>query len=185
VRLTDNVFASAFTGLTHINYNSNPGAGISARFDALRFMLGGALTGVWRDDQWRFQPTVAGTFGSETQNAYVDSVGTSVAAQTLTYGRLSAGPEVGYAFSDADRSWTFEPFVTARLNVDFASSAVTIVNGTSVNLRPGTLAAGSMGVGAEMRFLAGFYVRGQASYDSIGVSGLDVWTGLLRGGMSF
>ncbi len=185
VRLTDNVFASAFTGLSHINYNTNPGAGITAQFDSLRFMVGGALTGVWRSEQWRLQPTLAGAFGSETQNAYVDSIGNSVAAQTLTYGRISAGPEVGYTFSDAGRNWSFEPFVTARLNVDFASSAVSVVNGTSVNLRPGTLASGSAGLGAEMRFLEGFFFCAQGSYDSIGVSGLDVWTGLLRGGMSF
>jgi len=30
----------------------------------------------------------------------------------------------------------------------------------------------------------GIHFRGQGAYESIGVAGLDVWTALLRGGMS-
>jgi hypothetical protein len=96
VRLSDNVTASAFTGFTHINYNTSPGAGITAQFEALRLMMGGAVTGVWREENWRFQPSLSGTFGSETQNAYVDSQANAIGAQTLYYGRVSAGPEIGY-----------------------------------------------------------------------------------------
>lgn len=185
VRLSDNVTASAFAGVTQINYNTNPSAGISARFDATRLMLGGALTGVWREENWRFQPGLSGAFGGETQNAYVDSQGNTVAMQTLYYGRVSAGPEIGYVFADTSRNWTIEPFVTARLNVDFSSQPATVVNGTTVILRAGTQASGALGAGAEMRFAEGFYVRAQGAYESLGITGLDIWTAILRGGMSF
>ena len=185
VRLDDNIFVSAFAGITSINYTNNPAAAVTARFAALRILFGGSLTGVWRDGAWRFQPTLAGTYGSETQPAYQDSTGTNVNGQTVSYGRVSAGPEVGYTFYAPDKKWSAEPFVLAKAALDFASSNATTLNGQSVVLRPGTLGSGSLGGGFEMRFDTGLYIRLQGSYDSLGVSGLDVWSGLIRGGVTF
>ena len=102
IRLHDNIYASAFVGLTKINYDTNPGAGINAHFNGLRTLVGGALTGVWRNGPWRFQPTLSGTYGTETQDAYTDSASNAVASQTVSYGRVSAGPEV--ATPSASRS---------------------------------------------------------------------------------
>jgi hypothetical protein len=185
VRLHENVIASGFVGLTSINYNNNPSAGVTSRFNALRFFFGANVTGIWREGDWRFQPTLSGQWASENQSGYTDSAGTNVAQQTVTYGRIAAGPEIGRTFWGPDKSWSVEPFVLAKLQVDFNSSTTFAVNGLALALRPGTLASGVVGVGAELRFQSGFFVRGQGSYDSIGVSGLDVWTGLIRGGMSF
>ena len=148
-------------------------------------MFGGALTGVWRADAWRLQPTLAGTVASETLSGYIDSSGMAFFPQTLSYGRLTAGPEVGYTFGDPDGVWTLEPFAMVRLQVDFSSTQANLVNGTTVFLRPGTLASGATGVGLQMRMKSGIYLRAQGNYESIGVSGLDVWSGTLRGGMTF
>ena len=52
-------------------------------------------------------------------------------------------------------------------------------------VRPGTLGSGSAGGGFEMRFDKGFYFRLQGSYDCIGVIGLDVWSRLICGGITF
>lgn len=185
IRLHDNIYASAFVGLTKINYNTNPGAGINAHFNGLRTLVGGALTGVWRDGPWRFQPTLSGTYGTETQEAYTDSASNAVASQTVSYGRVSAGPEVGYAFRFEEQGLSLEPFVLAKANLDMASSNAVSLNGQSVVLRPGTLGSGSVGGGFDLRFDSGYYMRIQASYDSIGVSGLDVWSGVIRGGLRF
>ena len=185
IRLHENVYASAFVGLTKINYNTNPGAGISAHFNGLRTLVGGALTGIWKEGAWRFQPTLAGTYGSEAQEAYTDTGGNAVAAQTVSYGRISAGPEVGYAFRFDENGLTVEPFVLAKANLDMASSNAVLLNGQSVVLRPGTLGSGTLGGGIDLRFDSGYYLRVQASYDSIGVSGLDVWSGVIRGGLRF
>jgi hypothetical protein len=184
-RLADNLFASAFVGVSTIAYNSNPLANVSAYFNATRLMLGGALTGVWREGPWRLQPTVYGTYGTETQNNYTDSAGNSVPSQTLTYGRIGAGPEVGYTFRPNDAGWSVEPFVLARANLDFASSNASVLNGQSVVLRPGTLGSGSTGLGTNVNLDNGVYFRAQGSYDSIGVLGLDVWSGVLRAGLTF
>jgi Autotransporter beta-domain len=184
IRLQDNVFVSVFAGLTALNYNSTPATGVSAQFGSLRLFAGGALTGVWRDGPWRFQPTLAGTYASEQQYGYTDSSGTVVSSMTVNYGRVSAGPEIGYTIFRSD-DWTVEPFVLARANLDFTSSNVAALNGVSVTLRPGTQGSGSAGGGFQLRSTSGLTFRVEGSYESIGVVGLDVWTGLLRGTMSF
>ena len=185
IRLDDNIFVSGFVGLTRITYNTNPSASINGGFNALRVLVGGAITGIWRDGPWRFQPSFGGTYGNEQQNSYVDSANNNVASQVVSYGRLSVGPEVGYTFTLADKSLSMEPFVLAKANLDFASSNAVLLNGQSVVLRPGTLGSGTVGAGVEIRFDAGYYVRAQGTYDSIGVSGLDAWSALIRGGLRF
>jgi hypothetical protein len=185
MRLHENVYAEGFVGFTKLNYNTNPSAGISGAFDAYRIFVGGALTGVWYEGQWRIQPSILGAYGTESQNGYTDSSGTAVFGQTISYGRIAAGPEIGYTFRDEARNWSFEPFVIAKANVDFASSPVYSFNNGTTIVRAGTQAFGLLGVGMAMQLDRGFYLRLQASYDSIGVSGLDVWSGRLRAGINF
>jgi hypothetical protein len=184
-RLNENITATVFGGLTTIAYNSNPASGVSAQFDSLRLFFGGGVSGTWHDGPWRFQPTLGGTFASEQMRGYTDSAGTIVPSQTLTYGRVSAGPEIGYTFWQSDQRWSVEPFVMAHANIDFTSTNLTGLNGQSLLLRPGTEGSGTAGLGFDLRFPIGFSLRAQASYESIGVAGLDVWQGLLRGSLSF
>jgi hypothetical protein len=185
IRIDDNIFASLFVGVTALTYNANPAAGVSARFESFRLFGGGSLSGVWRDGAWRIQPTLSAVYGGEQQYGYTDSAGTAVGGQNVDYGRVSAGPEVGYTFWADDRSWSVEPFVLAKFNLDFASSNVFNVNGIAVSLRPGTQASGTAGAGVTLQSESGFYLRMQGSYDSIGVSGFDSWTALARGGFRF
>jgi len=51
--------------------------------------------------------------------------------------------------------------------------------------RSGTQASGPVGGGTAMQLDGGFYLRLQASYDSIGVNGLDVWSDRIRAGLTF
>jgi hypothetical protein len=186
VRLTDNIFAEGFVGLTKLYYNVTPGTNITGSFDSLRVFFGGALSGVWYDGNWRIQPSILAAWGSETQNAYTDSNNTFVPAQTITFGRIGAGPEIGYTFKDDRRGWSFEPFGLAKLNVDFSSTPVYTFYGlTPVVARSGTQASGQLGGGIAMLLDEGSYLRLQASYDSIGVPGLDIWSGRIRAGKTF
>lgn len=186
VRLTDNMFAEGFVGLTKLYYNVTPGTNVTGTFDSLRVFFGGALSGVWHDGNWRFQPSILAAWGSETQNAYTDSNSTFVPTQTVTFGRVGAGPEIGYTFKDDRRGWSFEPFGLAKVNVDFSSTPVYTFYGlTPVVARSGTQASGQVGGGIAMLLDEGFYLRLQASYDSIGVPGLDIWSGRIRAGKTF
>jgi hypothetical protein len=185
IRLHDNIYAEGFVGLTKLSYNLTPAVAVSGAFDAWRFFFGGAVSGVWHDGPWRFQPSILGAYGSETQNAYTDSAGTAVPSQTITFGRIAAGPEIGYTFKDVSRGWTFEPFVLLKGNIDFSSAPVYAINGTPFVVRSGAQASGQLGGGLAMQLDDGFYLRVQASYDSFFVSGLDAWTGRLRAGKTF
>ena len=185
LRLHENIYAEGFVGVTRLNYNLNPAIAVNGSFDAFRFFLGGAVSGVWYDGNWRFQPSILGAYGSEAQNAYTDSSGTAVPGQTITFGRIAAGPEVGYTFKDDNRGWSFEPFALLKANLDFSSSPVYAIGATPIAVRSGTQGSGQLGGGVAMQLDDGFYLRVQASYDSIGVSGLDVWSGRLRAGRTF
>lgn len=185
LRLHENIYAEGFVGVTKLNYNLNPAAMVNGSFDAFRFFLGGAVSGVWYDGNWRFQPSILGAYGSEAQNAYTDSSGTAVPGQTITFGRIAAGPEIGYTFKDENRGWSFEPFALLKANLDFSSSPVYAIGATPIAVRSGTQGSGQLGGGVAMQLDDGFYLRIQGSYDSIGVTGLDVWSGRLRAGKTF
>lgn len=118
------------------------------------------------------------SYGSESQDAYRDSSGNSVAAQTIQFGRVASGPEVGYTFRADDGSWSLEPFALARFNLDFATDKRVFFNGTYVSTRSN--ASGSAGGGFAFRAADGFSARLEATYDSIGVLGLDLWTAMMR-----
>ncbi len=178
IRLDPNLFLSGFAGITGITYDSNPSATISARYGSTRLFLGSALTGVWHEGPWRFQPSVNLVYGSESQSAYIDTAGTSVPGQVVQYGRATAGPEVGYTFRPSDGTWSLEPFALARFNLDFATDERIYLNGLQVATR-GT-ASGSAGGGFSFKTRDGFSARLQGSYDSIGVQGLDIWNAMLR-----
>lgn len=184
-RLSETVYASAFAGVSTINYNTNPAVGVSASFNATRLFMGTSVIGNWHYDAWRFQPTLMATIGTENQNGYTDSLGNGVNGQSASFGRIVLSPEVGYSFSSVEYGWTLEPFVLARIGVDFASNTVAVTNGQSVIVRPGTIAFGALGGGVAMQLRNGGYMRAQGSYDSIGVSGLNLWSAVLRAGITF
>lgn len=184
-RLSESVYASAFAGVSTINYNTTPAVGVSAAFSATRLFMGTSLIGNWHYGAWRFQPTLMGTIGTEMQNGYVDSIGNDVSAQSASFGRIVFSPEIGYGITSVEHGWALEPFVLARIGMDFASNTVAVTNGQSVIVRPGTLGFGGLGGGVAMQLQNGGYFRGQGSYDSIGVTGLNLWSVVLRAGITF
>lgn len=70
-------------------------------------------------------------------------------------------------------------------NVDFASNAVYSFTNGMAFVRSGAQAFALLGDGVSLQLDRGFYLRVQGSYDSIGIPGLDVWSGRLRAGVSF
>jgi hypothetical protein len=185
MRLHENIYAEGFVGLTKLTYNLNPAVSVNGGFDAWRVFLGGAVSGIWYEGNWRIQPSILGAWGSETQNAYTDSAGTAVGGQTITFGRIAAGPEIGYVYKDESRGWSFEPFVLVKGTIDFSSAPVYSIAGTPFIARSGAQAGGQIGGGLAMQLDDGFYLRLQASYDSIFVPGLDAWSGRIRAGKTF
>lgn len=184
VRLDPNIFVSAYVGASRLSYDTAPAVGITGQFDAWRFLTGGALTGVWREQAWRFQPSISVAYASETQSAYANSANTAVASQIVQYGRLSAGPEIGYRFTfDGESSWSVEPFVMMGANYTFATDTTALFNTQQAGMRG--QGSGTAGFGMQVQNANGLYGRAELRYESIGIAGLDVWVGILRGGWNF
>lgn len=181
IRFDANLYAMMFAGASRLTYLTTPvAAGGTTRFDAWRFMAGAALIGLWREGPWRLQPSLDLGFGAENQNAHLAGNGAMVDAQTVHYGRISAGPEMGYRFTLDE--WSIEPFVLARANLDLLPDTAVAFLSQQVPIRG--QGSGSAGAGVIL-YSSGFNVRIDVSYDSIGVRGLDVWTGRVRGGWTF
>lgn len=158
VRLDPNVTATLFGAISSLSYDSNPAAGVSARFAAVRFLMGGAVTGQWQEGPWRFQPSVSLSYGTEQQQSYVDSAGTRVPEQTVNFGTIAAGPEIGYRFKSADGAWDIEPFATSRLNINYVNSSTAVFNnGVQVATRGNV--SGSLGGGLSVQSRDGLSAR--------------------------
>ena len=183
IRLSPNVVASAYAGAATVRYDANPVARVSAAYSGTRLFTGGSLTGRWRDGPWRFQPELSILYGSEALSAYVDSSGTSVPAIVVQAGRVSVGPEIGYRWSNPEDGWQIEPFLRARLNVDYINNGQVFLNGALVGTRGP--ASGSIATGLSYVEGGRITTRIEGSYDSIGVQGLDVWSAMLRLGLRF
>ena len=68
----------------------------------------------------------------------------------------------------------------------FSSDTMGQINGsTPVIVRSGTVGMGTVGAGVAAKLDNGFSLRLEGSYESIGVSGLDVWSGQLRAALRF
>jgi outer membrane autotransporter protein len=183
-RLSPNFFLTAFGAVTRVFYNASLGSSGGAQFDAWRWLGGGNLMGVWHDGNWRLQPTLTVLYGQENQDGYTTTTGATVAPQTLPFGRISFGPEVGYAFRKPE-AWAIEPFVFARGNYDYVQPNVAVFNGAIFSsAQHGPLSA-SLGGGLSFNTKQGFYLRLQGSNESVGQGGFDVWLAQVRGGWKF
>ena len=186
VKINDNIVASALVGLSTITYNTNLATNLSAQYSALRVFLGGTVNGSWYNGPWHLQAKLSGAYGSERQETYSDSAGNSVAGQTISYGSLAAGPEIGYAFTGIKDLTTLEPFVNIGAKLNFSSDTMGQISGaTPLVVRSGTYGMGTIGAGVVAKLENGFSLRLEGSYESIGVSGLDVWSGQLRAALKF
>jgi hypothetical protein len=184
-RIHPNLYATAFGTFTHLDYTNALAPGVGGQFDAWRLLGGASLTGVWQAQSWRFQPDVTFYYGAENQSAYTTSVGSSVAAQSIPFGRISAGPEIGYTFTDGARSWALEPFIKAHGNFDYITSNTALFNGATFTSANRGQWSASLGAGAALNTSRGFFARVEASNQSVGMNGLSVWLGQVRGGWNF
>ncbi len=98
---------------------SNPRSGA---FDTKRWLAAASLTGLYTFGDLLVAPEVAVEFGEESQDAYVNSNGSAVAASSASFGRLTFGPELRYnTFDSEGTKWS--PFVSLKGIWTFASSA--------------------------------------------------------------
>ena len=161
--LTPNLFLDARAAWGTSDNSTSPFGTYIDHFDTTRWLARADLTGNWEYGQWRFTPSAGISYFEDEQDAYVDSNGIAIAGQTVSLGRATFGPEVGYRFKTSDGS-EVEPFVGFQGIWDFDSDGTT-VNGVATG---GEGLRGKAQVGLGLISPWGYSIRGTASYDGIG-----------------
>jgi len=144
----------------------------TSNFDTWRWLVKGTLAGNWVYGSWRITPSAELAYVSENQDAFTNSFGTRIAAQTVSLGRLQFGPEIGYRFAHDGHTF-IEPFAALKGEWDFDNPNVEIVDGVVVG--PGDL-WGRIEGGLNVSTAGGTVIRGQASWDGVGSSNYSGYT---------
>jgi hypothetical protein len=107
-------------GVSALGYSAAHDDGANtAGFDALR--LFGSLngTGAFHFGSLRLSPTAGLRYSEERQDGYTDGSGVAISEQTVSFGRLSSGLEVGYRLEQEYIGLGLEPYLRFAGDWDF------------------------------------------------------------------
>lgn len=172
-----NIVLDAWAGATFLSYDVT-GSGVSGDFDSTRYFVSVNLTGTWRWKGLRLAPRLSMFYAHEVQDAFVDSAGTRVAAQTVRLGRFSFGPEIGYTINLPGNRLVIEPFVSLRGEYDFTREG-NVVLGNGAVATDSALGA-TVGFGIDFQWRKSVWLRLGGSYNAIGRGDLESWSGEAR-----
>lgn len=119
-KLGGTVMADGFAAYTKSDYDVTAGI-TTGQFDAIRLSTGINIYGSVVMDGLTIQPGISFTYGSEKQDAYVDSTATAVASQTIKSGRLSIGPKFTFNAIET-KSGSLSPWIATRFEHNFSNA---------------------------------------------------------------
>lgn len=172
-RVHDNVIFDALATFGQSD-NDVSTATVTGEFDTDRFYVKGQLTGDFAYGDWHFAPHVAVHYFEEHQESYTNSLGGTIASQTVSLGRATFGPEVSTRFVMEDGT-VIAPRAAIKGLWDF--DRTTTVNPTT-GLAVGTddIRARLEG-GLTVQLANGWHLNGGAFYDGIGADDFDAYGG--------
>jgi outer membrane autotransporter protein len=91
-RLHQNVILDGYVAYGQSDNKVSPFGTYTDSFDTSRFLVRGQITGDFGYAGWTIAPQLSASYLAETQKAYVDSNGISIAEQDIEVGQLSFGP---------------------------------------------------------------------------------------------
>lgn len=174
VRLAPNLFFDIRAAWGQSDNDTNV-AGVTGNFDTQRWLVHGRLTGNVQRGDTRITPEISVYYIQEDLDAYVDSSGTSVAAQTVSLGRLQFGPEIARRF-EMPAGYFIEPQLAIRGMWDFDANDDVTVSGLTYSTGD---FRGLVEVALTIQRPSDFNLRISARYDGIGVAGYDAFGGQL------
>lgn len=119
-KLGGTIMANGFVAYTKSDYDVTSGT-TTGQFDANRLSTGINIYGSVVMDRLTIQPGITLTYGSEKQDAYVDSTATAVAGQTIKSGRLSIGPK--FIFNAIEtKNGSLSPWIATRFEHSFSNA---------------------------------------------------------------
>jgi len=155
-------------------------------FETDRFMIRANLTGEFEAGAFRLRPQVSLTHFEETQSSYVDSLDIVIPEQTLTLGRLTAGPELAWRTSGADGRY-LELNTSLRAVWDYDSTGQLNESGILSAVDDDLRADARLGLNAGLA--SGIRLRAEAGFAGLGVGAFEANSARLEiripfGGMS-
>ena len=180
VRLHQNVLFDARAAWGQSFNDISPLGTYTDSFDTERWLARAQLTGDFHAGNWVFAPHARVLYFEDTAESYTDSLGVLIPGQTVTLGRFTFGPKVGYTIAGEGGS-TFEPYVGIEGIWDF-DDADTVDPTTGLTAFSEDLRARvEAGVTAAFK---GWSLTGEGFYDGIGVDGMEAYGGRARVGIA-
>lgn len=146
----------------------------SGRFDTDRWLASATLTGTERFGAWRISPQLSLAYGSESSDAYTNSLGQSIASTDAKIGRLTGTTEIGYRIQRYDGT-VIEPHVAISGIWNFDSDDL-VINGVVHDTKE---SRAKVDGGILVTMPNGLGVRASASYDGIGANDYEAVSGSL------
>jgi outer membrane autotransporter protein len=165
---------------TWLDYDATAGTA-EGDFDAGRWLFLTRLSGDHVAGRWTYTPSAEVFWLRETQDAYVDSLGTAQAKNSFTNGRANAGLEAAYAIP-LSATTVLSPYAGIYADYYFgmeddgtALSVVGIGDGWAARATGGLTLSG----------IEGWAVTLGAEAGNLGGEGPEFWTGRLGGFVNF
>ena len=160
IRLNDNLYADfSATWGTSINEISPLGT-YTDTFTTQRWLLYGALVGEFDAGDYVIRPQFQGKLFNEDQNAYVDSLGRTIAARSVSQGEISFAPRISKPQVLGDGT-LFIPWAEPTIGYIFSGKGV--FSGPSI--ATSSTFHGSLEVGVDLGLPGGAYLMGSGQYD--------------------
>jgi len=141
-------------------------------FDTTRWLATASLTGNWYYGAWRLTPQVSLAYGHEEYDTYKNSLGQTVDGAGVSIGRATFGTEVGYRIMTSDGTLV-EPHLGISGIWNFDSDDL-IIDGVVVETNA---SRAKLDGGILVRRPDGMGLRAAVSYDGIGASDFEAWSG--------
>lgn len=138
-------------------------------FETDRFAIRAQISGEWENGPWRIRPSASITHFSETQEAYIDSLGVAIAEQSVEIGRFTAGPEFAYRWDRGGAAFTE---LHGRLNANFDYNPAGLMDATGRVFDTGTFRADSR-IGLRNRFDNGAALDFEVNLSGLGEDDFD------------
>lgn len=143
-------------------------------FDTTRWLATASLTGNWYHGPWRLTPQVSLAYGHEEYDTYKNSLGQTVDGAGISIGRATFGTEVRYRIMTSDGTLV-EPHLGISGIWNFDSDDL-VINGAVVETNK---SRAKLDGGIVVRRQEGMGLRAAVSYDGIGESDFEAWSGQL------
>ena len=135
-------------------------------FETDRFLLRANLTGEFGTDNWRIRPQANLTHFEETQRAYTDSLYIAIPEQTVTLGRITAGPEVVWMERRTDGSYLE---LSSSLRAVWDYQAADLLNEAGLLIDGDNEMRADARVGIRAGLASGLSFRFEAGFSGLGI----------------